>query len=203
MSSGDSGLIQIVDAALAEAARKSGAWLVCRPGCMQCCIGPFEISQPDARRRLEGLAELDSPRSGAAQSGPAFPPLHQYLGLEEELLHPALDPEAGTCDLYTARPITCRTFGPPMRCGDDVIGICELCFEGATDAEVAACEVEVDPDGLEAVLIKEELERAHGRERPDERGSGSSLLKRRLPCPVACRRRNPAALPRRRIRASS
>ena len=40
----DRSLIQIVDAALAEAARKSGAWLVCRSGCTECCMGPFSIT---------------------------------------------------------------------------------------------------------------------------------------------------------------
>ena len=57
--SGDEALIRIVDAALAEAARKSGPWLVCRPGCTGCCMGPFPITQLDARRLREGLAELE------------------------------------------------------------------------------------------------------------------------------------------------
>jgi hypothetical protein len=42
--SADRGLVQIVDSAMAEAARRSGDWLVCRPGCTQCCIGPFAIT---------------------------------------------------------------------------------------------------------------------------------------------------------------
>jgi len=67
----------------------------------------------------------------------------------------ALDPDTGTCDLYAARPITCRTFGPPVRCESGDLGVCELCFEGASDAEIAACEVEFDPQGLEAVLLRE------------------------------------------------
>src|SRR5215469_8705383 len=56
----DQQLVQIVDQALAEAARKSGAWLVCRPGCTQCCIGPFPISQLDAERLREGLRKLEA-----------------------------------------------------------------------------------------------------------------------------------------------
>jgi hypothetical protein len=50
--------IQIVDTAMAEAARMSGAWLVCRPGRTDCCMGPFPITQLDARSLWEGLAEL-------------------------------------------------------------------------------------------------------------------------------------------------
>ncbi len=162
MSAGDRDLIQIVDTALAEATRRSGVWLVCKPGCMQCCIGPFEISQLDARRLRAGLAELDS--LDPARAARVRSRAREHAGGDDDLC-PALDPEAGTCDLYAARPITCRAFGPPMRCGDEAIGICELCFEGATDTEIAACETDVDPDGLEAVLI-EELESATGSRGP-------------------------------------
>src|SRR5271167_324903 len=66
LPSGDGALIQIVDAALADAARRSGEWLVCRPGCTQCCVGVFAINQLDALRLRNGLAELekiDSPRA--------------------------------------------------------------------------------------------------------------------------------------------
>ena len=55
----DQGLIQIVDAALAEATSRSGDWLVCRPGCTQCCIGVFPINQLDALRLRQGLADLE------------------------------------------------------------------------------------------------------------------------------------------------
>ena len=60
IESGDSALIRIVDAALAEAVRLSGARLACRPGCTGCCMGPFPITQLDARRLREGLAELEA-----------------------------------------------------------------------------------------------------------------------------------------------
>jgi len=177
---GDAALIQIVDAAMAEAARKSGGWLVCRPGCCECCIGPFPISQLDARRLRDGLAGLerrDAPRAqrvrqrtraylmrfGAEFPGdPATGVLEEgdeaeesFAAFADEEPCPALDPEAGTCDLYAARPMTCRIFGPPVRSGDEAVGVCELCFHGATDEQIAACEVEVDPDGLESTLLRE------------------------------------------------
>ena len=159
--SGDKTLIQIVDAALAEAARKSGPWLVCRAGCTECCMGPFPITQLDARRLREGLAELESrdleraarvrerARQAAAETATDDDPC------------PALDPETGTCDLYAARPITCRIFGPPVRRGSEAVGVCELCFQGASDREIADCGVEIDPRGLESRL-SDELERTTG-----------------------------------------
>lgn len=164
---GDRELIQIVDAAMAEAARRSGAWLVCRPGCYSCCLGLFPISQLDALRLQRGLAELttsDPPRADrvrqrARQMARDLPNASIQTLLDgdsfDEAPCPALDPEAGTCDLYASRPITCRTFGPPVRCGSESVGVCELCFDGATDEEIAACEVEVDPEGVEAELIRE------------------------------------------------
>jgi len=182
----DAALIQIVDAALAEAARKSGAWLVCRPGCYECCIGPFPISQLDARRLRDGLAELERrdarraqrvrqrAREYMARFGRDFPgdPVtgvleegdeadDRFATLADEEPCPALDPEEGTCDLYAARPMTCRVFGPPVRSGADAVGVCELCFQGATGDEIAACEVELDPDDLESPLLHE-LERSTG-----------------------------------------
>lgn len=59
---------------------------------------------------------------------------------------PVLDPITGTCDLYEARPIVCRTFGPPMRTpgdpGETNLATCELCFTHATTEEIAACELD-------------------------------------------------------------
>jgi Fe-S-cluster containining protein len=142
----DCQLVQIVDAALAEAARKAGAWLVCRPGCFECCLGPFPISPRDAVRVQEGLAGLetrDPERAAQLRARAAV-----YQGAEDEPC-PALNPGAGTCDLYGARPLTCRTFGPAIRFGDGDAGVCELCFSGASDDEIAACVVELDTTLLE------------------------------------------------------
>jgi Fe-S-cluster containining protein len=73
---------------------------------------------------------------------------------------PALDPETGTCDLYESRPMTCRVFGPPVQ-SEGGLGVCELCFQGATNEEIAACEMRPDPDDLESTLL-EEVESANG-----------------------------------------
>jgi Fe-S-cluster containining protein len=70
---------------------------------------------------------------------------------------PALDPASGRCDVYAWRPMTCRVFGPPVRIeagADNALGHCELCFVGATEAEVAACEMPV-PHDLEEKLLGE------------------------------------------------
>ncbi len=59
----------------------------------------------------------------------------------------------GTCDLYESRPMTCRVFGPPVR-SEDGLGVCELCFQGATPQEIASCEMKPDPDDMEGRLLE-------------------------------------------------
>lgn len=178
---GDRELIQIVDSALAEARRRSGSWLVCRVGCYQCCIGPFPITALDAVRLREGLAglrERDAARAArvvsrahasVARLRREFPgdPVARVLETEDAADDepcPALDPESGACDLYEARPITCRTFGPAVRlsCQPEAqaAGVCELCYTGASDDEIAACAVEVD-SRAESELLRE-LEKSTG-----------------------------------------
>ena len=179
LPSGDQQLVQIVDAALADATRRSGDWLACRPGCMQCCVGVFAISPLDALRLQHGLVELEvrdpdraaHVRARAAQSvsrlSPDFPgnpatgtlfddetsrAAFEEFGNDEAC--PALDPATGLCDLYDSRPLTCRAFGPPVQTGEG-LGVCELCFRGATDEEIATCEMPVDPDDLEEKLLQE------------------------------------------------
>ncbi len=178
LPSGDRKLIQITDAALADAARRSGSWLVCHPGCTQCCVGVFAITQLDAVRLKNGLAELEQrdparaaavrarSREAATRLSADFPgdPRSGILAEDDAsqarfedfangAICPVLDPSTGMCDLYEARPLTCRTFGPPVR-SEDGLGVCELCYHGASDEEIAACEMEVDPDGLEEKLLK-------------------------------------------------
>jgi Fe-S-cluster containining protein len=187
LPSRDQNLIQIMDAALADATSRAGKWLVCRPGCTQCCVGPFPINQLDAARLRHGLMMLEKSdpqraarvrartRDAIERLSPAFPgdPVTGILAEDEEFeerfadfandeLCPVLDPETGTCDLYASRPMTCRTFGPPVRTGNhDTLGICELCFDGATTEEISACELKVDPDGLEQPLV-DQVEKAGG-----------------------------------------
>jgi len=176
----DRELIQIVDAAMAEAARLSGAWLVCRPGCAECCVGPFPITQLDACRLLQGLVQLERRdpecagrvRRRARESVARlvdFPgdlitgildegdeAEEQFAALPDQGYCPALNPDTLTCDLYESRPITCRIFGPAVRSGGDVLGVCELNYRGATDEQIAACQVQVDPDRIEDALLQDE-----------------------------------------------
>ena len=136
---GDS-LVQIVDAALAEAVRKGGAWIACKPGCYDCCLGPFPITPSDAARLREGMSVLDlsDPQRAARIRARAS------VVQQDDDPCPLLDPEHGTCDLYDFRPLTCRVFGPALAWDSEAVAVCEKCFVGATDEEIARCSVSLD-----------------------------------------------------------
>jgi Fe-S-cluster containining protein len=63
---------------------------------------------------------------------------------------PALEPESGACALCEFRPLSCRTFGLPVRIGSDALPPCRLCFSGATVEELEACRAEIDAEGIES-----------------------------------------------------
>src|SRR5580704_8032407 len=179
LPAGDAQLVQIMDVALADAARQAGTWLACRPGCTQCCHGAFAINALDAVRLKAGMRELHAadPRTAEAieqrarvwiaEYAPEFPgdPRTGVLGTSDEELErfeefandapcPALNPATGLCDVYAWRPMTCRVFGPPVRMGTGAaLGCCELCFVGASEEEIAACEMPV-PHELEEELLE-------------------------------------------------
>jgi hypothetical protein len=120
----DAELVQIVDAALADAARRAGDWLVCRPGCTPCCHGAFAINALDAARLRTGmdLLRADDPELAATierraaawieEHGPSFPgdlatgqlgeteeDRERFEGFANAAACPALDrrPAAATC----------------------------------------------------------------------------------------------------------
>jgi Fe-S-cluster containining protein len=168
-------LFPILDAALASTTERSGNWLACRPGCHQCCIGVFAISQLDAENLREGLTMAEAGvaqriRTRAAESRarlraefPGDPttgllftePQHEeaFADFANDEPCPVLDPDTGTCDLYEFRPVQCRTFGPPVRDEDDHLTVCELCFVDAPTEEVARCEMDQSWRPLEDELI--------------------------------------------------
>jgi Fe-S-cluster containining protein len=180
LPAGDTELVQIMDAALADAARRAGTWLACRPGCTQCCHGAFAINALDVARLQAGMRALHADdfekakaieqraKAWIAEFGPGFPgdATTGVLGTSDEeqarfeefandAACPALDLATGLCDVYTWRPMTCRVFGPPVRMGEgEALGCCELCFVGASEEEIAAREMGV-PHELEQRLVDE------------------------------------------------
>jgi Fe-S-cluster containining protein len=165
-----------------EAARRTappgGSWLACRVGCTECCHGPFPVNPLDLRRLRQGLAELAvrEPERAAAvieRARAQFPVLREgfpgnwetgildeddeaadpYFTRHGSLPCPVLDPATGHCDLYAHRPLTCRTFGPPVQIGESLLPPCRLCFQGAPAETVEACRMEPDPHGLEDRLL--------------------------------------------------
>jgi Fe-S-cluster containining protein len=161
-------LLRILDLALASSIERSGPHLACRPGCSQCCHGIFQISALDAHRLRAGLAAAEPALKSRIEIRIAQARIHllpffpgnpetgvlsdddQAIELFEEWAHadpcPILDPATQTCDLYAARPVLCRTFGPPIR-NDPAdleagLSVCELCFTHATEDQILAAETD-------------------------------------------------------------
>lgn len=176
---GDERLLRSVDGALASGARRAGDRLACRVGCTECCLGPFPITLLDARRLADGLRALRSrdPKRAAAVEGrartavraaqhgfpgdPATGRLNEDESTRERFFDrhgarpcPALNPQTGACEIYDSRPLSCRTYGPPVRIGDEDLPPCRLCFVGAAPREITRCRVEIDPEGLEDRLLR-------------------------------------------------
>jgi Fe-S-cluster containining protein len=184
LPSRDRELVQIVDAALDDAARRAGPRLACCPRCTQCCHGAFAINELDAQRLFAGMETLRSQNPALAadiehratlwiaEHGPGFPgdlntgrlgqsdaDQSKFEEFANEAACPALGPATGLCDVYEWRPMTCRVFGPPIRMqapeeDSRHLAHCELCFDGANTEEIAACEMPV-PHELEQELLNE------------------------------------------------
>lgn len=103
------------------------------------------------------MARLSPDFPGSCQTGALFEDeasQRRFIDFGNDEVCPALDPATGLCDLYSSRPLTCRAFGPPVRT-EEGLGHCELCFQGATEAQITASEMLVDPLNKEAELLQE------------------------------------------------
>jgi Fe-S-cluster containining protein len=160
------------------AAATAGQWLLCRPGCAECCFGPFPITRLDVRRLKAGLARMEQgdpalalavrqrARLAAAALSEGFPgdpasggltgdepTLDNFFERHASLACPALDPDTRRCDLYAWRPVSCRIYGPPARFGDECSSPCRLCFVAASDESIEASRMTPDRDGLEQRIL--------------------------------------------------
>jgi len=105
--------------------------------------------------RANGWSAAQGARNVASELLPLMRWMERFLSFADDEVCPALDPQSGACDLYQYRPMTCRVFGPPVRNEGGGLGICELCFHGASDDEIASCEMRPDPEHLEDSLLAE------------------------------------------------
>ncbi len=179
MAAADCRFQAALNARLAGARRRAGRHVTCRLGCTECCVGPFDITFLDAWRLRRGLARLARrrPRVTAAlvaraqrqwaEMAAGFPgdPASGQLSEDDAARErffvafaavpcPALEPASGSCELYESRPVSCRTFGLPVRCGDQLLPPCRLNFTAAAPEEVVAAAVDPDPGDLEGELLK-------------------------------------------------
>jgi len=120
----------------------------CGRGCSRCCVGTFPITVLDARVLRQGVSALSSRNREAIETRAmelvtamesAFPRLGSSPFLDDwndaeqdavaahfaDMTCPALDRD-GSCRVYEARPVTCRTMGIPIDEDGVVQGACEI-----------------------------------------------------------------------------
>ena len=177
----DGELLAVLDRGFGEAARRAGSRLLCAPGCSDCCHGPFPITRLDVWRLRRGLAALaagapEGRRRAAAiveraaravglliEDYPGDPStgrladdekrLDRFFARHDAMPCPVLDPRTGRCELYDSRPVSCRSYGPPLRFDGVDAPPCPLCFQGSDSASVDRCRLEPDPQGLEETIL--------------------------------------------------
>ena len=159
-------ILDNADAHFHEVARKQPQHLQCN-GCSLCCYGLFEIGSADIAVLAEGLSQLHPARrkriirrAVEIVASSQHPNLRETARTEKDrFFHrtastrcPNLNDE-GRCLVYEHRPLICRTFGVPLREGDQYLGdVCDLNFTNATDDEKLAaawnllCEDELGPE---------------------------------------------------------
>lgn len=141
--------------------------LQCGRGCSLCCYGLFEVGAADIPVLADGLQKLhpmrrrkiirraveiiaESRHPNLRESTPAEK--DEFFNRTASTACPNLN-GSGECMVYEHRPLICRTFGLPLRDGDDhyLADVCELNFNEASDDERLAAawdlrwEDQVDP----------------------------------------------------------
>ncbi len=135
--------LQKLDRWFEAAATNHPGVIPCRPGCSDCCHGPFDVSAADALLLREGLATLpEATRAAVRVRGRTL--LDKFRKLEpgwgppwdlreidtdrfDELADalasepcPLLDGD-GRCTVYAYRPLVCRVMGLPMMTADGLV----------------------------------------------------------------------------------
>jgi len=106
-------------------------------GLLECCIGPFAISMSMAKKIARRLAGVGTGRSGSGPRGA----VRALRSIEAEKTNcvRCLILGRGTCDLYEARPITCRISDRGLRTGGGCDRRLRTLYAGRSDEEIAAC----------------------------------------------------------------
>lgn len=161
-----------------EGVQRAGGKLCCRPGCIPCCLGPFEITALDGLRLAHSLTCLaaEQPKRAAlvvrrarnllgtmAQVGgegisagnlPADQSEREsLLGEFASQPCPALSRRTGRCLLYSGRPLSCRSYGLPLSWGGEILPPCVLNLEGVRPSRWPLFAIAPDLEDLEGWLL--------------------------------------------------
>ena len=154
-------LLEKVDAFTARAVSAQQQWLVCRRGCDRCCLTGRTAWAVEGAHISAWLAAMDRSRVAELRSRRDDP---RVVAGERCVF---LDSD-GSCAVYRARPILCRTHGSAVTSSDSGLVHCELNFSGLSGERLTevldpTCVLDLDHlDALLAVVNARYLERCAG-----------------------------------------
>jgi hypothetical protein len=141
-------LAEAIDRDAAAIQRRQAASMQCRAGCSDCCRARLSITRVEAEFLRRGLER--APRATRRKLASRT----REAGRE---MCPALDPR-GRCDVYSHRPLICRSYGVPLRhrrevalVNPPVLDVCDLNFVG-TPLACLPPEDAIDQTDLDAAV---------------------------------------------------
>ncbi|HTR53732.1 MAG TPA: YkgJ family cysteine cluster protein [Kofleriaceae bacterium] len=131
-----------VDAFFARVQARHGSDMQCGSGCSDCCHVRLSVTAVEAHAIRELVAAW---------------PAEQRTALVERARAAAIDrcaalDDAGRCAIYTARPITCRSHGAPIRMREGALPVVRTCFRNFTQTAPDA-DCVLDQQTLSALVL--------------------------------------------------
>lgn len=137
-------LLAKVDAFQAQAEVAQAPWLTCKRGCDGCCRlrrTAWAVEINHLRTHIQTLAAERQAELRARRHDPPVVAGQRCVFLDAD----------GSCAVYAARPIICRTHGPAVQT-DRGTSWCHLNFVGLTEPEVAQVPGVLDLTRLNTLL---------------------------------------------------
>ncbi|MEE9384273.1 MAG: YkgJ family cysteine cluster protein [Nannocystaceae bacterium] len=130
--------LKLIDDGVGPVLTKYREHIQCAPGCSDCCSQQFSVSELEAERLRDGLAELsDTERDDIGGRASTHAPGQPCPVLSSQ----------GRCRLYEHRPRICRKYGIPLwdPGQPERVRTCPLNFRGVTDIDQSLI---VDPQAM-------------------------------------------------------
>ena len=131
-----------VDAFFTRVHTRHGADMQCDTGCSDCCHVRLTITQVEATAILDEIATWPVERRRALAALAAGAPSDRCAALDSD----------GRCQVYSVRPIVCRSHGAPIRMREGSLPVIQSCFRNFTRTEPDP-DCVIDQETLSALVL--------------------------------------------------